>query len=129
MREADVRDEAAAEERADAAARAIDELIGKHEVERRVLLLQAADRAGREDPLDAQQLHAEDVGAKVQLGRDQPMALRRAAPGTPRACRAASPSTYGPDGSPNGVVSDLLFAVGELGHVVQAAAADDANLH
>ena len=32
MREADVRDDAVAEERADAAARAIDELIGKHQM-------------------------------------------------------------------------------------------------
>ncbi len=39
------------------------------------------------------------------------------------------PITYGPDGSPNGVVERLLFAVGQFGHVVQAAAADDANLY
>ncbi len=35
--------------------------------------------------------------------------------------------TYGPDGSPNGVRHDAFFAVGQLRHVVQAAAADDAN--
>ena len=36
VREADVRDQAAAEERADAPARPIDELIGNHDVERLV---------------------------------------------------------------------------------------------
>ena len=73
MREADVRDQPAAEERRDAAARAIEELIGNDEVERLVLLLQAADRARREDVLDAERLEAEDVGAEVQLRRHQPM--------------------------------------------------------
>ena len=128
MREADVRDQAVAEERADAPARAIEELIGNDEVERLVVLAQAADGARRQDPLDAEQLEAVDVGAEVQLGRQQPVAVRRAAPGTPRAARAASPSTYGPDGSPNGVSTMPLFAIGQLGHVVQAAAADDADL-
>ena len=105
MREADVRDQAAAEERADAALGPIEELIGNDDVERLVLFLQAADGAGREDVLDAEHLHAEDVGAEVQL--------RRQAAGGPAPCRARNatrlprsvPSTYGPDGSPNGVVS------------------------
>ena len=71
---ADVRDQAAAEERADAPLGAIEELIGHHDVERLVLLLQAADGARREDALDAEHLEAEDVRAEVQLGRQQPMA-------------------------------------------------------
>src|SRR6478735_9320446 len=75
MRKADVRDDAVAEERADAAARAIDELIGKQEIRRRVLLLQATDGARREDPLDAEGLHAEDVGAVVELAGVQAMPL------------------------------------------------------
>ena len=41
MREADVRDQAFAEERRDASARAIDKLIGNHEVERLVFFLRA----------------------------------------------------------------------------------------
>ena len=74
MREADVRDEPVAEEGADAAARAIDELIGNDEIERRVLLFQAADRARRQDAFDAERLEAVDVGAEVQLRRHQPVA-------------------------------------------------------
>ena len=67
MREADVRHEAATEERADAASRAIDELVGHDDIERLQLLLQAADRAGRQDRGDAERLHPEDVRAEVQL--------------------------------------------------------------
>ena len=43
--EADVRHQSFAEERGDAAARAIHELIGDHEIQRLVLFLQRADRA------------------------------------------------------------------------------------
>ena len=74
MRERDVRDDAAAEERADAPLRAIEELIGHDDVERLVFLLQAADRARRQDPLDAEHLEAVDVGAEVQLGRQEAVA-------------------------------------------------------
>ncbi len=69
-----MRDEAAAEERADAAFRAIEELIGHEDVERPVLLLEAADRARRQDPLDAEHLEAVDVRAEVELGRHEPVA-------------------------------------------------------
>ena len=42
--------------------------------------------------------------------------------------RAACRCTYGPDGSPNGVVTRHFLAIGDLGHVVQTAAADDSYL-
>ena len=74
VREGDVRDEPAAEERADAPFRAIEELIGHDDVERLVFLLQAADRARRQDPLDAEHLEAVDVRAEVQLRRQDAMA-------------------------------------------------------
>ena len=74
MREADVRDQPPAEERADPPFRPIDELVGNHDVERLVLLLQAADGAGRQDVFDAQQLHAEDVRAEIQLRGREAMA-------------------------------------------------------
>ena len=91
MRERDVRDEAAAEEGADAPLRPIEELIGHDDVERPILLLQAADRAGRQNALDAEHLEAVDVRAEVQLRRQRCGARRRAAAETRRACRAASP--------------------------------------
>src|SRR5262245_59046866 len=75
MREADMSDNAIAEERADPSASAIDELIGEHQVGRLVSLLQTPDGTRRQDPLNTKHLHAEDVGAVVQLARIQPMAL------------------------------------------------------
>ena len=68
-----MRDEAAAEERADAPLRPIEELIGDDDVERLVLLLQAADGARRQNPLDAEHLEAVDVRAEIQLRRQKPM--------------------------------------------------------
>ena len=127
VRERDVRDDAVAEERADAALRAIEELIRHDDVERLVFHLQAADRARRQDALDAEHLHAVDVGAEVQLGRQDamadavprqerdPLAAQRA--DDVRAGRIAERRGDGP-----------LFAVGQLRHVVEAAAADDADL-
>ncbi len=105
MREADVADQPAAEERARAPLRPIEELIGNDDVGGLVFLLEAADRARGEDVLDAEHLHAEDVGAEVQLGRQKSGGLRRDARETPRALPRSVPRTYGPDGSPNGVVS------------------------
>src|SRR5262249_35416804 len=62
-----------AEERADALPRPVDELIGHHDVARRDLLAQAPDRAHGEDPLHAEALQREDVGAEVDLGGEQAM--------------------------------------------------------
>src|SRR3989338_6742521 len=73
MREGDVRHQATSEERADAAFRAIEELIGDEDVERFVFFLQAADLARREDALDAQHLEAVDVGAEIQLQGQNPV--------------------------------------------------------
>ena len=128
MRERHVRDQPAAEERADPPLRPIEELIGHDDVERLVFLLQAADRARRQDPLDAEHLEAVDVRAEVQLGRQD--AVADAVPRQKRdaLARAACRSRMGPDGSPNGVVDRPLFAVGQLRHVVETAAADDADL-
>ena len=101
--EADVRHQPVAEESRDAAARAIEELIRNHEVERLVLLLQRSDRAQRNDPL-----HAERSSCpRYWRGNSIPMARCdarvRAAPETPRACPPASrPRSY-PKGLPHGV--------------------------
>ena len=69
--EADVGDEALAEEGRDAAAGAVEELIGEDEVLRAVLFFERTDGAERDDALDAERFHAVDVGPKVELrGRD-----------------------------------------------------------
>ena len=53
--------------------RPIEELIGHQNVERLVLLLQAADGARRHDALDAEHLEAVDVGAEIQFRRENAM--------------------------------------------------------
>src|SRR4051812_20029800 len=74
VRERDVRNEAPPEKRADTPLRSIEELIGDQNVERPVFFFQAAYGAGRQNLLDAEHLEAEDVRAKVELGRQQAMA-------------------------------------------------------
>ena len=75
MREADMRDDPVAEERGVAVEGAVDELIGEHEIERLDLLPQAPDRARRDDGFDAELLEAVDIGAEVQLRRQQPVSV------------------------------------------------------
>ena len=59
-----MRDQAFAEERGDAATRAVEELIGDDEVERAMLFLQRTDRTQRNDPLHAERFEAVDVRAE-----------------------------------------------------------------
>ena len=128
MREADVRDDAVAEERADAALRAIEELIGDEQIERRVFFFQAPDRARRQQPLDAERLEAVDVRAEIQIRgldlvslavtREEHDVLARELPRHVRSRRRAERRLH----------RDFL-AVGQLRHVVQTAAADDADTY
>ena len=53
---------------------AVEELIGNDELERAVLLLERADGAERDDPLDAELLEALDIGAEIELRRRDAMA-------------------------------------------------------
>src|SRR5947209_10452055 len=131
MSERDVRHEAAAEERADAPSGAVEELIGHDDVERLVLLFQAADRARRYDPLDAEHLECVDVRAEIELRRKDPMAdaMSRQERDALAAERADDERT-GRLAKRRG--NDLFLTVGQLRHLVQAAAADDpdaAGLH
>ncbi len=49
----------------------VDELVGHDEIRWLVLFLQRAHRGDRQNPLHAQLLHREDVGAEVQLRGQQ----------------------------------------------------------
>src|SRR5204862_7813860 len=116
-----------AEERADAPLRPIEELVGNDDVERLVLLLETADGARRQNPLHAERLEAIDVRAEVQLRRQNPVAgavarEKRDAPPAKRAepARARRIAKRRPN--------RLLLAAPHLRHVVQTAAADDADL-
>ena len=128
MRECDVRGEAVAEKRADATLRSIEELIRHDDVERRVFLLEAADRARRNNPLHAKELEAEDVRAEVELRGEEPMS--RAVPREKRDPLSAQRA----DQIWTRRIAErgrqrLLFAVGQLGHVVQSAAANHTYLN
>ena len=128
MRKRDVRGQPAAEERADASPGPIEELIRNHDVGGFVLLLEAADGAGGEDVLHAEQLHPEDVGAEVQLRRQQPVAGA-----VPRQKRDAPSAQRADDVRTRRFTKRRrqrhLFAIGDGGHVVQAAATDDSDLN
>ena len=126
MREADVRDQAVAEKCRDAPARAVDELIGNHEIQRLVLFLERAHRAERKNALHAQRFHAPDVGAEIQLRWREAM---------PRPCRARNatsfpaslPTTYLSEGSPNGVPTRRSSFCFKSRHRIQPAAADNSD--
>jgi hypothetical protein len=127
MRKADVRGQPPAEERARPSLGAIEELIGNDDVERCVFLLQAADGAGRQDVLDPEELHAEDVGAEVELRRQDP--VPGAVPREKRDAAAAQrPDQIRPRRLAERRGQRHFLAIGHAGHVVQAAAADDAYL-
>ena len=72
--EADVRDQPFAEESGDAAAGAVEELIGDHEIERVMFFFREPTALKRDDALDSECFHAVDVGAEVQLRRRNAMA-------------------------------------------------------
>src|SRR5262249_30946472 len=83
-------DDAAAEKRAWPLRRAVDELIGDDDVARRDLLLQTADGADRDNALDTELFHREDIGAEVDFGGQRNVAA--AMPGQKNDARAVERS-------------------------------------
>src|SRR4051794_8964130 len=119
MRKRNMPDDAPAEEGADATLGAVEELIRHDDVERTVLLLETADGARREDPLDPKHLEAVDVGAKIQLRGQQP--VPRAVPREKRDTLAAQRRNdvrAGRFTERRG--NDALFTVGQFAHVIEA---------
>ncbi len=124
--ETDMGDQAFAEEGGDAAAGAIDELIGDDEIERAMFFLERADGAEGEDAFDAERLQAPDIGAKIQLRRRDAMAAAVAGeegdfPARERAddvgIRRRAPGCFDGDFA-------LPF---EAGHGIKPAASDDSD--
>src|SRR6267142_5944760 len=112
MSERDVRHQSSTEEGADAPPGAVEELIRHHEVQRLVLLLQAADSARRENPFDAEHFEAVDVRPEIELRR------KDAVPdAVPRQERHSLPAQRAEDIRPRWIAercgNALLFAVGE----------------
>src|SRR5439155_25525244 len=67
--------DAFAEERAGTLRGPVDKLIGHDNVAGRNLFAQAAHRAHRDDPLDAEFFHSKDVGAGIHFGAQPTMAF------------------------------------------------------
>jgi hypothetical protein len=116
-----------AEEGGDAMKGAVDELVGNHKVGGLVLFLQRADGRDGENALDAELLECVDVGAEVQLRGQNAMAAPM--PRQKRhlaALQLAQHKRVG--GLAKGRLHALFAHVGESGHGVKPAAADDADL-
>src|ERR1043165_6980831 len=110
-----------------ARARAVEELFGADHVERRVTLLQRADRLGRKYLLDAEQLHRVDVRAERKLRRQKAVAATVARQeGDALAFERAHDERV--RGRAERRVNRDLFDLRQLRHLVEAAAADDSDL-
>ena len=116
-----------AEERVDAVPRAIEELVGNHEVERLVLFLERADRRDRNDSLHAQLFEAIDIRAEVQLGGKNTVSA--AVTGEER---DLAPFECSEDVGVRRLTERRLLPdfphIAQPGHRVQPAASDDSNL-
>src|SRR5262249_54807044 len=116
-----------AEERGHAVERAVNELVGDHEVSGLVFFLEGAHGRNRNNAFHTQLFHAMNVGAKVKLAGKN--AVSAAVPGKERDFAAFQRAQYE---SVRGFAKRRLqcnFAnLAQPGHRVQTAAADDANL-
>ena len=124
--EGDVADDAISEEGGVAGEGAVDELIGDDEVGGFVLFLQAADGGDGEDGGDAGGFERVDVRAEVELGGKDAMALAVAGEEDDFSAFEGA-EDEGVGGVAEGGFDRLFVDVGEAGHGVEAAAADDAD--
>src|SRR5206468_12725980 len=115
-----------AEEGARALARAVDELIGHDDVPGRDLRAQAPHRAHRHDPLDADLLEREDIGAEVDLGGEQAVAAPVPRQEDEPCAAQAADHQLVRRLAEGGVDADALLAL-EPVQVVEPAATEDAE--
>ena len=106
---------------------AVDELVGDHEVGGLVLFLERADGGDGEDALDAELLEGVDVGAEVQLrGQNAVAAAVAGEEGDLAAFQFAEDEGVG--WVAEWRLDALFMNIGESGHGIKPAAADDADL-
>ena len=124
--EADVGYDAVGEEAALPRKGAVDELIGNDEVGGLVLFLQRPHSGSGQDEFDAELLEPVNIGAEVELaGRDAVAAAVTGQEGDGPAVELAY--HVGVRGLAEGGVERDLAQVGDAGHGVKPAAADDAD--
>ena len=126
MRHRDVRDQALAEERALALVGAVDELVDQHEGAGRQLLLERAAGRERDQIGDAGALEHVDIGAVVDVGGRQPVALVVARQEHDRQAGDLA-DAQGPGRLAPGAFDALLAHVLQARQIVDAGAADDAE--
>ena len=125
--ETDVGDDAVAEERVDAVAGTVEELVGDDEVERLVLLFERSDGGDGDDALDAELLESVNIGTEVEFAGHQDMAATMPGEESDLAAleRAAD---VGVRWSAEGRTNFYFFDFGEAGHGIEPAATDDSDL-
>ncbi len=125
--ESDVGDDAIAEKGVDAMASAIEELRWDHEIQRLVFFLQRADGGNGNDAIHSQLLEAVNVGTKVEFAGQQLVAASVAGE---KSDFASLEGAYdiGVGRVSEGRLQVDFVRVFKTGHVVQATAADDADL-
>ena len=125
--ESDVADDSIAKEGGDAMEGAVDELIGDDEVGGLVLFFERADGGDGKDALDAEFLEGVDVGAEIQLRRQDAVAAAVACEkGNLAAFQFAKHEWVGRIAERR--LHPLFVQVGESGHGIKPTAADDADL-
>src|SRR5579863_5290171 len=124
--ESNVRDNAAAEERIYAMAGTVEKLIGDDKLHRLVLLFERPNRRNGDNALDTELLEGVNVGAKIQLARQDSMAASM-----PRQKCHLAPLEHAAD---KGVGSRAewsfyphLLCFAQAGHGIQPASPDDAD--
>src|ERR1041384_1374590 len=126
MRKRHVRDDPFAEERRlpDSPSCAIEKLIGNPHIERRVLLLQRANRGRRKNTFDAKQLHRIDVRAEWNFSRSQTMTASMSRQESNALTFETADDERVGWGSKRSVNFNF-FDRRQLGHLVETAAADN----
>src|SRR5215213_3248860 len=130
MRKRDVRDDAVTKERRlpDARTRPIKKLIGNDHIKRRVFFLQRSDCRRRQDSLDPQQFHRVDIGAKRNFSGRETMTASVSRQKS-NALAFESPNHKRVGGISERRFDANFFDSRQLRHLIEAAAADDADAH
>src|SRR5579872_241819 len=125
--EADVGDDSVAEKSVDAVAGAVEELVRNNEIERLVLLFEGSDGRDRDDALDAELLESVNIGAEVEFAGRQNVSAT--VPG--EECDFSAFERSADIGVGRGAerrAEFYFFDLGEAGHGIEPAAADDSDL-
>jgi hypothetical protein len=127
MRERDVRHDAASKKRVfKTVLGAVEKLVNEHNVARFIFLLQRTDRADADDPGNAELFHRPDVGAMVQLARQN--AVTASMSGQKNHIASGQPAREQIIRWRTEWCFDLHpFLVREAFNVVKSRAADDSN--